>query len=212
MFSGLGRLKENYTIELERNATPYALSRPQRVQIPLRGEVCEKLDRMEAMGVISKVTQPTDWCAGMVVVPMANGKIRISVDLTHLNTWVKRERHILPSVDRTLAQLSGAKVFSKLETRAGFWQIPLARESALLTTFITPYGRYCFNRLLSDRNEWCWGRSQVEAFKNLKLALSSPQVLAQYSPSAETELQPMHLLMASEPFSHRNKQTRNGGP
>lgn len=320
VFRGLGCLKESYTIALEGDAIPFALSTPRRIPIPLRGEVREELDRMEAMGVISKVTQPTDWCAGMVVIPKTNGKIRVCVDLTHLNKWVKRERHILPSVDQTLAQLSGAKVFSKLDARSGFWQIPLAEESALLTTFITPYGRYCFNRLpfgissapehfqrrmsqmmesqegvlchaddilvfgrnkeehdrrlhqvlqkakeegltlnekcefgrdsmifvghtvtaagieadpgkvkaitnmpepknvadvrrllgmanylakfipglatittplkelLCDRNEWCWGLSQVEAFKQLKLALSSPQVLAQYSPTAETRV------------------------
>ena len=51
------------------------------------------------------------------------------------------------AVEQTLAQLAGARVFSKLDTNSGFWQIPLSRESALLTTFITPFGRYCFHRL-----------------------------------------------------------------
>ncbi|CAB0001640.1 unnamed protein product, partial [Nesidiocoris tenuis] len=34
-----------------------------------------------------------------------------------------------------------------MDARMGFWQIPLAKQSRLLTTFITPFGRYCFNRL-----------------------------------------------------------------
>ena len=50
-------------------------------------------------------------------------------------------------VDVTLAQLSGAEVFSKLDTNSGFWQVPLAKESRLLTTFITPHERFCFNKL-----------------------------------------------------------------
>ena len=29
----------------------------------------------------------------------------------------------------------------------GFWQIPLSPELSLLTTFITPFGRFCFRRL-----------------------------------------------------------------
>ena len=37
---------------------------------------------MEKMGVISRISKPTDWCTGMVVVPKANGKVRICVDLT----------------------------------------------------------------------------------------------------------------------------------
>lgn len=53
----------------------------------------------------------------------------------------------LPKVDETLAQLVGATVFSKLDANSGFWQIPLATESHLLTTFTTPFGRFCFNKL-----------------------------------------------------------------
>ena len=83
----------------------------------------------------------------MVVVPKKSGSIRICVDLKPLNESVLREVHPLPKVDDTLAQLAGAKVFSKLDANSGFWQIPLAKESRLLTTFITPYGRYCFNKL-----------------------------------------------------------------
>ena len=69
------------------------------------------------------------------------------VDFRPLNESVLREVHPLPRVDNTLAQLSGAKVFSKLDTNSGFWQIPLATESCLLTTFITPYRHFCFNKL-----------------------------------------------------------------
>ena len=93
------------------------------------------------------VTDPTEWCAGMVVVPKQNDKVRICVDLTRLNESVERERHILPAVDQTLAQLAGAKIFSKLDANSGFWQVPLSTESTHLTTFITPFGRYCFKRL-----------------------------------------------------------------
>jgi len=57
------------------------------------------------------------------------------------------EVHPMPKVDTTLAQLSGATIFSKLDTNSGFLEIPLADKLKLLTTFITPYGRYCFNKL-----------------------------------------------------------------
>ena len=43
--------------------------------------------------------------------------------------------------------MTGASIFSKLDANSGFWQIPLTEESRLLTTFITPYGRFCFNKL-----------------------------------------------------------------
>ena len=99
------------------------------------------------MGVISRVHEPMEWCAGVVVVPKQNGNIRICVDLTRLNQNVCRERHILPSVDSALAQLSGATVFTKLDANFRFWQISLTKESHHLTMFLTPFGIYCFNRL-----------------------------------------------------------------
>ena len=53
----------------------------------------------------------------------------------------------MPSVEQTLAQIGAARIFSKLDANSGFWQVEFSRDSALLTTFITPFGRYCFNRL-----------------------------------------------------------------
>ena len=79
--------------------------------------------------------------------PKSNGRVRVCVDMSKLNESVKRGRMVLPSVEHTLAQLQGAGVFSKLDANSGFWQIPLSNESALLTTFITPFGRFCYNRL-----------------------------------------------------------------
>ena len=147
LFTGLGRLKDSYKIKLRQEAIPFALSVPRRVAIPLLPKVKEELERMTKLGVISKVTEPTEWCAGMVVVPKPGGKVRICVDLTKLNANVCRERHILPSVESTLAQLGGAKHFSKLHANSGFWQIEMDPDSAKLMTFITPFGRYQFNRL-----------------------------------------------------------------
>ena len=147
LFRGLGTLGEPYEIKLKRNSKPVSLFAPRRVPIPLRKQVQTELDQMEALGVISKVDIPTPWCAGMVVAQKPNGAIRICVDLKPLNECVLREVYPLPSVDEILAQISGSKVFSKLDANSGFWQIPLAPSSRLLTTFVTPFGRYHFNKL-----------------------------------------------------------------
>ena len=150
LFTGLGKLEGEYTIQLDPGAKPFALSTSRRVAVPLMGAVKQELERMETLGVISKIQEPTDWCSGMVVVPKSDGKVRICVDLTRLNQSVRRERHPLPAVDQVLAQLAGATVLSKLDANSGFWQIqhPESPDSAKLTTFIiTPFGRYCFNRL-----------------------------------------------------------------
>ena len=105
----------------------------------------DQLDRMEELRVISKVQGVTAWCAVMVVVPKKNGNLRICVDLKPLNQSEKHETYPLLRVEEVLAQLSGAKLFSKLDANSGFWQIPLAKSSKHLMTFITPFGKYQFN-------------------------------------------------------------------
>ena len=94
--------------------------------------------------MISQIDKPSPWCAGMVVVLKPSEKVRICVDMKLLNEDVIRE---LPAVDEALAQLSGTRIFTKLDANEGFWQIPLTKEPRPLTTSITPFGRYQFNAL-----------------------------------------------------------------
>ena len=129
------------------DAKPYCLFTPRNVPVPLCEKVQKVIQQMEDLGVISHVEEPIQWCAAMVVVPKPSGSIRIYVDLKPLNENVMHKIHQLPKVDITLVQLSSAKFFTKLDTNNGFWQVLLSKESRLLTTFIMPYGRFCFNKL-----------------------------------------------------------------
>ena len=147
LFQGLGKLDTVYDIQLDHTISPYAVSAPRRVPLPLMTKVKAELDRLKQLDVIVPVEDPTPWCAPMVVVPKSSGQVRICVDLTKLNNAVLRERHLLPSVDHILGQMAGAKVFSKIDANSGFHQIPLSTCSQLLTTFITPYGRFAYKRL-----------------------------------------------------------------
>ena len=85
VFKGLGKLGDEYSIKLKQDFKPFCLQTPLRVPLPLHDEVVKQLKEMERIGVISPVTSPTEWCAGMVVVPKKSGKLRICVDYTQLN-------------------------------------------------------------------------------------------------------------------------------
>ena len=60
---------------------------------------------MERSGVISKVQDPTPWCAGIVVIPKKAQAVRICVDLKALNESVQKDIYPFPKVDEILAQL-----------------------------------------------------------------------------------------------------------
>lgn len=147
VFQGLGTIQGEHRIQLKPDAEPFAVSTPRRIPFPMRPGVEKELQRLEATGIIRKVHGPTDWCAPIVPVQKPSGDIRICVDLTKLNVSVRRERHIMPTVEEVLANIDEAKFFSKLDANSGFHQIVLSPESQELTTFITPFGRYCYKRL-----------------------------------------------------------------
>ena len=81
LFSGWGSMEGEHKITLKPGYTPFTIGTPRRVSLPLMPKVKEELDRMEQMGVISRVHKPTKWCAGIVVIPKQSGNIRICVDL-----------------------------------------------------------------------------------------------------------------------------------
>ena len=110
-------------------------------------KVEDKINGLVKSGVIEPVDEQTDWCAPMVVVPKPNGNLRLCMDLTKLNEGVRRELYVMKKVEETLGSISSGTVFSKLDANSGFHQVVLTDESAKLTTFITPFGRFMFRRL-----------------------------------------------------------------
>ncbi len=99
-----------HKINLEPDVKPHAIYTPRHVPLPLRSKVKQGMEK--DIKSIRAGVQAWLWHRRR----------------THsTNQWDET----LPTVDETLAQITGAKIFSKLDANSGFWQIPLAR---LLTT------------------------------------------------------------------------------
>ena len=95
------------------------------------------------------MTEPTDWCAPIVVAPKkGTDRIRMCVDLSKLNKFVRRERYpsVTPAEAVTDIHHSQAKVFTVFDALKGYHQCPLDEQSQHLTTFITPFGRFKYLR------------------------------------------------------------------
>ena len=67
-----------------------------------------------------KQTEPTDWVSSMVTV-IKPSKIRICIDPRHLNIAIKTEHYPMTTIEEVVAEIPGAKVFSTLGAKSGFW-------------------------------------------------------------------------------------------
>ena len=113
----------------------------------VREKFKEELQRLESIKVIAPVDQPTEWVSQIVVAVKKSGELRVCIDPKPLNAALKREHYQIPVVDDLLPDLTGARVFTKVDLASAFWHLELDEESSMLTTFATPYGRYRWLRL-----------------------------------------------------------------
>ncbi|MEE4248366.1 MAG: reverse transcriptase family protein, partial [Kangiellaceae bacterium] len=120
---------------------------PKKIPFALQEKVKAELQRMESLGVIQKVAEPTEWVNSLVTVHKPDGSLRLCIDPTHLNKAIKRAHYPLTTVEQVMARIPGAKFFSTLDAKTGFWQIRLDEASSNVCTFNTPWGRYRFLRL-----------------------------------------------------------------
>ena len=141
VFQGLGRLKDSYSIEIDESVRPV-----RRVPVPVREKVRKKLDELVCDEILS-VTEATDWVSSMVIVQKPNGQIRICIDPKDLNTAIGREYYPMPTIEEVSTRLKNARMFTVLDAKNGFWQIPLDDKSSMLTCFNTPFGRYRWLRM-----------------------------------------------------------------
>ena len=98
------------------------------------------LERLIAEDIIEPVEGVgSRWVSPIVIVPKANGEVRMCIDMRQANEANVRERYPIPTVQEMLAEMDGEKVFSKLDLRQGFFQCEL--EPNLSFTSVAPPGR-----------------------------------------------------------------------
>ena len=124
VFEGLGCMPQEYRIEIQSDAVP-VVHPPCRVPFSLHGKLKETLDRMEKNGVIARVDRPTDWVNSLVIAEKKDGNLRLCLDPHDLNKVIKRELYKIPTAEEIASKLPGKSVFSILDEKDGFWQIPL---------------------------------------------------------------------------------------
>jgi hypothetical protein len=77
-----------------------------------------------------------------------DGSMRLCVDYCALDEVIVKNKNPLPRIDDLFDQLKGAKYFSKIDLRFGYYQLRIRPEDVPKTAFVTRYGQYEFTVML----------------------------------------------------------------
>jgi hypothetical protein len=105
-----------------------------------------EVQRLQDAKVIREVKYPV-WLANTVPVKNKNGKWRMCVDFTDLNKACKKDDFPLERVDKIVDDATNSEMLSFLDMFLGYHQIRVHKEDEEKTSFITPFGTFCFVRM-----------------------------------------------------------------
>ena len=125
-FDGIGKFQGQYHIIVDPSIPPVVHAQ-RRVPLSLREDIKRELDDMESKGIIMKLKEgePTAWVNSLVYRRKPNGQLRICLDPKDLNKAIRREHQVIPTLEEILPKLAGAKFFSIVDAKCGYWNVNL---------------------------------------------------------------------------------------
>lgn len=133
-------------IQCKENVQPkFMRSRP--IPFALKDRVCEEIERLVKTDVIEPIPY-SNWATPIVPVVKPNGTIRLCGDyrLT-VNLATDTDTYPQPTINESLSDLAGGKIFSKLDLKEAYTQVKVTDETSRLLTINTPKGLYRMKRL-----------------------------------------------------------------
>jgi len=135
------RRRVDHEIEMVLGVAPLTKA-PYRMSHEELKELKVQLEELFAKGYIKPSKSP--YGAPFFFVHKKDGTLRMCVDYRALNKATVKNRYPLPRIDDLFDRLSGAKVFSKIDLRSGYYQIQIAEGDEEKTICHTRYGSYEF--------------------------------------------------------------------
>ncbi|KAG7304531.1 hypothetical protein JYU34_011480 [Plutella xylostella] len=89
----------------------------------------------------------SSYASPALLVSKKDGQKRLCIDYRALNKITAKDKYPMPRIEDLIDRLNGAKVFSNLDLKCGYYQLKMADDAIDKTAFITEDGHYEFLRL-----------------------------------------------------------------
>ena len=155
LFDGVGTIKDAIMkLNVDDSITP-VIQPPRKIPQAMVDPLKQEIERMMTLGVIRKldINQATDWCHNLVLVRKPNGKLRVCLDPHTINKALRFNIHNARTFQDVTSSIRKITKVLKIDANSGFWTLPMDGQSQLLTTFNTPWGRYCFVKMPFGLNQ-----------------------------------------------------------
>ena len=143
VFNGIECFKGTFPLQLKPDSKSYQAP-PRHVAYVLQKTFKEELRCLQEMDIITPlgIDETLEWCNSFVLVPKANGKVRLCLDPARLNQALIRPVHWGPTLNDILPKLNNVQYMSIIDASSGCHNLKLDRQSSYLTTFSCPFGRF----------------------------------------------------------------------
>jgi hypothetical protein len=128
-----------FVIELKPGTAPIS-RRSYRMPPNELAELKTQLQDLLEKGFIRPSSSP--WGCQAIFVKKKDQTLRMCVDYRPLNEVTIKNKYPLPRIDILFDQLTGARVFSKIELRSGYHQTRIRPKDVPKTAFTTRYGLF----------------------------------------------------------------------
>ena len=100
---------------------------------------------LQEKGIIRE--SESQFASPIVLVRKKNGDLRLCIDYRKLNRRTIKDQYSIPRIEDTLHSMNGAKWFSCMDLKSGYYQVELAEEDRHKSAFWCPLGFFEFNRM-----------------------------------------------------------------
>ena len=136
VFNGIGCFEGTFSLQLKPDSKPSQVP-PRHVAYALQKPFKEEVEQLQKMDIITPVgvDKTAEWCSSFLLVPKANSKVRLCLDLVRLNQALIKPIHRGPMLNNILPKLNNVQYMSIIDVSSGYHNLKLDDKLSYLTTF-----------------------------------------------------------------------------
>ncbi|GFS75548.1 hypothetical protein TNCV_3424961 [Trichonephila clavipes] len=111
----------------------------------MTNDVNKQIDEWLEQGIVRPSS--SEYASPIVLVKKKDDTTRLCVDYRRRNRKLVKDRFPLPLIEDVLDRLQGAKVYTTLDLKNGFFHVDVNEDCKHLTSFVVPDGQFEFNKV-----------------------------------------------------------------